>query len=52
VKTETKTSTKVDVENGPDQRSQRTTTTEQKGDVAGIRYLTIDSMKTLSDSCQ
>src|SRR5215475_9277374 len=52
VKTETKTSTKVDVDDGPDQRSQHTTTTERKGDIAGVRYLTVDSVKTLSDSCQ
>jgi len=52
VKTQTKTSTKVDVENGPDQHSQHTTTTEQKGDIAGVRYLSVDSVKTLSDSCQ
>jgi hypothetical protein len=52
VKTETKTSTKVDVEDGPDQHSEHTTTTEQKGDIAGVRYLNVDSMKTLADSCQ
>ena len=52
VKTETKTSTKVEVENGPDERSHRTTTTEQKGDVSGIRYLSVDSVKSLADSCQ
>jgi len=52
VKTETKTSTKVDVENGPDEHSHRTTTTEQKGDLAGVRYLSVDSVKMLADSCQ
>jgi hypothetical protein len=52
VKTETKTSTKVDVENGPDQHSEHTTTSEQKGDIAGVRYLNVDSVKTLADSCR
>jgi hypothetical protein len=52
VKTETKTSAKVDVDNGPDQHSQHTTTTEQKGDIAGVRYLNVDSVKTLADSCR
>ena len=52
VKTETKTSTKVEVDNGPDARSHRTTTTEQKGDLAGVRYLNVDSVKSLADSCQ
>jgi hypothetical protein len=52
VKTETKTSTKVDVENGPDERSHRTTATEQKGDISGVRYLSVDSVKMLADSCQ
>lgn len=52
VKTETKTTTKVDVENGPDERSNRKMTTEQKGDLAGVRYLNVDSVKTLADSCQ
>jgi hypothetical protein len=52
VKTETKTSTKTDVDHGPDQASQRKTTTEQKGDLAGVRFLSVDSVKTLADSCQ
>jgi len=52
VKTETKTTTKVEVEHGRDQRSDRKTTTQQKGDVAGVRYLNVDDVKTLADSCQ
>jgi hypothetical protein len=52
VKTETKTSTKVDVANGPDEHSNRTTTTEQKGNVPGIPLLDVDSVKTLAHSCQ
>jgi len=52
VKTETKTSTKVDVDHGPDERGQRKTTTEEKGDLAGTRFLSVDSVKVLADSCQ
>ena len=52
VKTETKTTTKIDVDDGPDAKSERKTTNEQKGDVAGVRYLNVDSVKSLSDSCQ
>src|SRR5262249_33032834 len=52
VKTETKTSTKGDVANGPDEHSQRTTTTEKRGGPAGVRYLSVVSMKTLAASCQ
>ena len=52
VKTETKTTTKVEVEHGPDEHSHHKTTTEQKGDLAGVRYLNVDSVKTLADSCQ
>ncbi len=52
VKTETKTSTKVDVDHGPDERGHRKTTTEEKGDLAGIRFLSVDSVKNLADSCQ
>ena len=52
VKTETKTSTKVDVDNGPDQKSNRKTVTEEKGDVASVRLLNVDSVKTLANSCQ
>jgi hypothetical protein len=52
VKTETKTTTKVEVENGRDERANRKTTTQQKGDVAGVRYLNVDDVKTLAGSCQ
>jgi len=52
VKTETTTSTKVEVEHGPDEKQNRKTTTEQKGDLAGVRYLSVDSVKMLADSCQ
>jgi hypothetical protein len=52
VKTETKTTTKVEVENGHDERSDRKTTTEQKGDVAGVRYLNVGDVKKLAGSCQ
>jgi hypothetical protein len=52
VKTETKTSTKVDVDNGPDEKTHRTTTTEQKGDLSGVKFLNVDSLKSLADSCQ
>ena len=52
VKTETKTTTKVDVERGPDAKTEHKTTTEQKGDLAGVRFLEVDSVKTLADLCQ
>jgi hypothetical protein len=52
VKTQTTTSTKVDVEHGADETSHRKTTTEEKGDLAGVRYLSVDSVKVLADSCQ
>ena len=52
VKIETKTTTKIEVEDGPDARSHRKTTTDQEGDVAGVRYLNVDEVKTLADSCQ
>ena len=52
IKTETKTTTKVDVDNGPDRKTQRTTTTEEKGNLSGARYLNVDSVKMVSSSCQ
>ena len=51
VKTETKTTTKIEVHDGPDVKTHGKTKTEHKGDVAGIRYLKVDSVKHLADTC-